>query len=131
MQPPWTINSVVQSWAQRFLVKERHAELLNSLRELQDLKRQFESQLSTIPGICLHAGAANFLLVELVDEAIDAYTLYRRLGHRGLLVRVCDSFRGMAKGRFIRLAVRTASENSRLTGELSAILRRIDSEGCI
>ncbi len=75
----------------------------------------------TIPGIYVHAGAANFLLVELMDGALDARSLYQQLGRRGLLIRVCDSFRGLAKGRFIRLSVRTLSENSRLAGELSTV----------
>jgi threonine-phosphate decarboxylase len=121
MQPPWSINSVAQAWARCFLVEEHHAQLLKTLHELRDVKLQFEAQLRTIPGICLHAGAANFILVELVDGALEAGSLYRQLGRRGLLIRVCDSFRGLAKGRFIRLSVRTTSENSRMAGELSSV----------
>ncbi len=121
MQPPWGINSVVQAWAKRFLVKEHHAQLQKTLRELRAVKQQFEAQLRTIPGICVYAGAANFLLIELIDGLLDAGTLYQQLGRRGLLIRVCDSFRGLAKGRFIRLSVRTASENRRLAGELSSV----------
>jgi histidinol-phosphate/aromatic aminotransferase/cobyric acid decarboxylase-like protein len=56
-----------------------------------------------------------------MDGALDAYSLYQRLGRRGLLIRVCDSFRGLAKGRFIRLSVRTTWENSRLADELSTV----------
>jgi threonine-phosphate decarboxylase len=59
--------------------------------------------------------------VELLEEAVDACELYQLLGRRGLLIRVCDSFRGLAKGRFIRLAVRTKSENNRCAEELSAV----------
>jgi threonine-phosphate decarboxylase len=121
MQPPWSINSVVQAWARFFLVKERHEQLLRSLHELQHVKLQFEAQLRMVPGICVHPGAANFFLVELIDGALDACTLYRKLGGRGLLIRVCDSFRGLAKGRFIRLSVRSTSENSRLVEELSSV----------
>jgi histidinol-phosphate/aromatic aminotransferase/cobyric acid decarboxylase-like protein len=36
-------------------------------------------------------------------------------------VRLCDSFHGMPKGRFLRVAVRTAAENEQLTQALSAI----------
>jgi threonine-phosphate decarboxylase len=121
MQPPWSINSVVQAWAKRFLVAEHYARLQKTLQELRDVKQQFVAQLRTIPGIHVHDGAANFLLVELTDGALDAYSLYQRLGRRGLLIRVCDSFRGLAKGRFIRLSVRTTSENSRLAEELSTV----------
>jgi threonine-phosphate decarboxylase len=121
MQPPWTINSVVQAWAKRFLVKERYDHLLQTLGELRMVKLQFEAQLRAIQGIYVHPGAANFFLVELIAESLGAGTLYQKLGRRGLLIRVGDSFRGLAKGRFIRLSVRTASENSRLVHELSAI----------
>jgi threonine-phosphate decarboxylase len=121
MQPPWSINSVVQAWAKRFLVAEHYAQLQKTLRELRDVKQQFHAQLRTIPGIHVHEGAANFFLVELTDRALDADSLYQRLGGRGLLIRVCDSFRGLAKGRFIRLSVRTTSENSRLAEELSKV----------
>jgi threonine-phosphate decarboxylase len=125
MQPPWTINSVVQAWAKQFLVKERHEQLLKSLRELRMLKLQFAAQLQAVQGISVHPGAANFLLVELTAESLDAGTLYEKLGRRGLLIRTGDSFRGLAKGRFVRLSVRTASENSRLVHELSTICREL------
>lgn len=121
MQPPWSVNSVVHGWAKQFLVKERHQQLVGTFCELRKLKLQFEAALQAIQGIRVHPGAANFLLVELLDEALNASDIYQKLGRRGLLVRVCDSFRGLAKGRFIRLSVRTASENSRLAHELSTI----------
>src|SRR6476620_2650707 len=129
MQPPWSVSSVVHAWAKQFLVKERHQQLVESLRELRNLKSQFEAQLQTIQGVCVHPGAANFLLVELMDETLDASILYQKLGRQGLLIRACDSFRGLAKGRFIRLSVRTASENSRLVHELAKtcteLIRRV------
>ena len=87
--------------------------------------------MRTIPGIYVHAGAANFLLVELVDEALDARTLYQKLGRRGLLIRVCDSFRGLAKGRFIRLSVRTHFGEQPVGRRAFSRLRRVDSESCM
>jgi threonine-phosphate decarboxylase len=125
MQPPWSINAVVQAWGKRFLLEEHHGQLLRTLEELREVKHEFEVQLRTIPGLCLYPAAANFLLVELVDRSLDADSLYQQLGRRGLLIRVCDSFRGLAKGRFIRLAVRTRSENKRLAAELSAVCAKL------
>jgi threonine-phosphate decarboxylase len=125
MQPPWTINSVVQAWAKQFLTRERNEQLRQTLRELRMVKLQFAAQLQAIEGIYVHPGAANFLLVELTAESLDAGTLYQKLGRQGLLIRVGDSFRGLAQGRFIRLSVRTTSENSRLVHELSTICREL------
>ena len=121
MQPPWSVNSLAENWSNAFLTDERRAELSLSLESLRSEKRRFAKQLSGIPGIRLHCGAANFLLLELVNESLKAGTLYKELGRRGLLVRVCDSFRGMPRGHFVRIAVRTAIENDRLVRELSAL----------
>jgi threonine-phosphate decarboxylase len=121
MQPPWCVNSLVEAWSKTFLADERRAQLADSLESLRIEKRRFVKQLSEVPGIRLHCGTVNFLLVELISELLEAGNLYEELGRRGLLVRVCDSFRGLARGRFMRLAVRTAIENDRLVRELSAL----------
>ena len=120
MQPPWSVNSLAEKWSNTFLIDERRAELSLSFESLRNEKRRFAKRLSEIPGIRVHCGAANFLLLELVNELLEGGTLYKELGHRGLLVRVCDSFRGMARGRFVRVAVRTGIENDRLVRALSA-----------
>ena len=121
MQPPWSINAVAQAWAAECLTPANHAQLLAGLREFSKTRDRFEAGLSRIAGLRVYPSAANFLLVELLDSSLDASRIYRELGRRGLLVRVCDSFHGMPKGRFIRLAVRTEEENNLLGRELTAI----------
>ena len=121
MQAPWSVNSIAEAWSRSFLTAARRAELALSFEALRLEKERFARRLSEIPGIRLHRGAANFLLLELVSESLEAGNLYGDLGRRGLLVRVCDSFRGMTAGRFIRVAVRSAFENDRLAQELSEL----------
>lgn len=121
MQPPWSINGVVQAWAKQYLVEERRAEYLASLRMLAHLREDFEKSLRSIPGIRVHSSAANFLLLELTDLPLDAARIYTELGRRGILVRVCDSFYGMPKNRFLRVAVRSASENNQFLDALFAV----------
>jgi threonine-phosphate decarboxylase len=121
IQPPWSVNGVVHAWAREFLREEHRAEYLASLRTLVKLGHDFEGCLRLIPGIKVYPSAANFVLLELTDPSFEANRIYAELGCRGILVRVCDSFYGMPKGRFLRVAVRTASENQRLVDVLSAI----------
>jgi threonine-phosphate decarboxylase len=121
IQPPWSINGVVHAWAGEFLRYERRADYLTSLRMLVTLREDFEARLRLIPGLTVHPSAANFLLLELTDSGLQAEQVYFELGCRAILVRVCDSFYGIPKGRFLRVAVRTASENRRLVEELSEI----------
>jgi threonine-phosphate decarboxylase len=121
MQPPWSVNGVVHAWARAFLRDERRAEYLASLRMLATLREDFAAKLRLVPGVTVHFSAANFLLLELVNSTLDAYKIYLELAGRGVLVRTCDSFYGMPKGRFLRVAVRTAPENERLTEALATV----------
>jgi threonine-phosphate decarboxylase len=121
MQPPWSVNGVVHAWAKEFLREEHRAEYLASLRTVTNLRDDFEAALRRIPGIRVHPSAANFLLLELTDPSFDANQIYFELGRYGILVRICDSFYGMPKGRFLRVAVRAGSENERLVDLLSVI----------
>lgn len=121
MQPPWSINGIVHAWAKHFLVEARRTDYLASLKTLTDLGEDFQKSLRCVPGIGVHASAANFLLVELTDLSLDAARIYSELGRRGILVRVCDSFDGMPKGRFLRVAVRSALENNRFADALYAV----------
>ena len=121
IQPPWSVNGVVQAWASQFLRYERRSEYLASLRMLVTLREDFQARLRLIPGITVYPSAANFLLLELTDAGLHAEQVYFKLGCRGILIRVCDSFYGMPKGRFLRVAIRTASENQRLVEVLSEI----------
>jgi hypothetical protein len=52
---------------------------------------------------------------------MPADQIYFKLGCRGILVRTCDSFYGMPKGRFLCVAVRTAPENDLLADTLNAV----------
>jgi threonine-phosphate decarboxylase len=121
MQPPWSVNSLVHAWTREFLREERRTEYLTSLRLLAKLRGDFEADLRGIPGITVYPSAANFLLLELTDSSLAADQIHFELGSRGILVRICDSFYGMPKGRFLRVAVRTASENEQLVNLLSVI----------
>jgi threonine-phosphate decarboxylase len=121
IQPPWSINGIVHAWAREFLREEHRTEYLASLRTLVKLGHDLEASLRLIPGIKVHPSAANFVLLELTGPSFDADRIYFELGSRGILVRVCDSFYGMPKGRFLRLAVRTAEENRRLVDTLSTV----------
>jgi histidinol-phosphate/aromatic aminotransferase/cobyric acid decarboxylase-like protein len=46
----------------------------------------------------------------------------RLIWERAILVRECDSFEGLAPGRYLRIAVRREIENDRLTEALAAII---------
>jgi threonine-phosphate decarboxylase len=67
--------------------------------------------------------AANFLLVRLPAAFQAAEVRERLIRQDAILVRECDSFAGLEAGRYLRVAVRSADENSRLIEALAVIFR--------
>lgn len=122
IQPPWSINSITMAWARNLLTAENYRDVRTSLEKLPLLREIFRAELAQIPGIKPHPSAANFFLVELLSTQLNASELFDALARRGFLVRVCDSFHGLARGRFVRVAVRTEKENALLVAALKQVL---------
>ncbi len=75
-------------------------------------------------GVQVFPSAANYLLVRLPEDAAPASRIRDRLiREHSILVRNCDSYEGLETGRYIRIAVRSASENDRLLGALNNVLK--------
>lgn len=128
MQPPWSINSLAAQWASEFLTPEALQDLLVGIGELTKLGLRLAEDISQIPGLRVYPSDCNFLLIETTHGALDSECIYRELGQRGILIRRCDSFHGMPKRHFIRLAVRRGWENERLVEELSLACRKLTGE---
>jgi threonine-phosphate decarboxylase len=74
-------------------------------------------------GLTVFPSAANYLLIQLQSEMPPAPELRMRLIERHrILIRNCDSYEGLAVGSYIRVAVRSAAENVRLTEALATEL---------
>jgi len=72
--------------------------------------------LQTVPGLQVFPSAANFLLLRVAG----ANRVAGRLRERGIVMRVCDNFTGLAPDTYLRVAVRKRSENQRLVEALHA-----------
>lgn len=121
IQPPWSINSITMAWAEEYLNCGHYEQVLMSLVDLPRLRTEFQARLATIPEIAVLPGAANFFLIELKMRSPGSSKIFDLLAEAGFLVRVCDSFFGMQKERFLRVAVRTEYENKRFADALEQV----------
>jgi threonine-phosphate decarboxylase len=63
--------------------------------------------------------AANYLFIELAEDMPSSAALRANLITRhSILIRNCDSYSNLAPGRYIRVAVRTREDNTRLIAAL-------------
>ena len=117
LQPPWSVSSLVQSWAEIVLAAEARTALEEGLHRLARARARLLAGLGAIGGLRPYPSAANFILVELLG-GLSTGELSERLAARRILIRSCDSFHGLAPGRFFRLAVRRPADNARLLAAL-------------
>ena len=117
MQPPWSVNGIAQLWAKHNFNKSGWAEMRQSLAQLPKLRATFTSELERVHQVRPHRSHANFLLLELLSGS--AFELIETLGKQGMLVRLCDSFSGVPRDRFIRIAIRNEDENQKLVNAIA------------
>lgn len=115
-QPAWSVSRLAQTAGLAML---RETDYQRFTREYVAARRaELFEQLDSLPAIKVFPSAANFLLLR-IPQAGD---VSRRLLERGIAVRLCDSFTGLERDCFIRVAVRKRSENQRLVEALAEVL---------
>jgi len=108
---PWNVSGIAQNIAIRALSSRSH---LEKTRKLIEKERTFLNRsISKINGFRCYDSGANFILIK---SKISSKQLQKKLLKKNILIRDCSSFRGL-DSKFIRIAVRTHSENQRLVKE--------------
>jgi threonine-phosphate decarboxylase len=115
------IQGILPTWPVTQLAMDALAEAVTdcefaeaSLRENAVERERLTASLTRL-GLAVFASAANYLLLELAHQMPASSDLRSRLiaKHR-ILIRNCDSYEGLAQGRYVRVAVRSAADNERL-----------------
>ncbi len=88
---------------------------------LKNQREKMVSLLRSVPSLTVYPGEANFLLIRIDRSDIDAETLWRRMLHQNIAIRVCSNFDGL-DNRFFRIAVRTEQENRQMLKSLEAAM---------
>ena len=116
--PPWSVNTLAQAVGAAALRDAAYAQ--ETCRFVRERRAELTGELRAIPGLFVYPGTANFLLIRIDRSGVSASELARRLIEEGIAIRVCDNFAGL-DGRFFRVAVRTAEENTRLCRSLRKV----------
>lgn len=71
-------------------------------------------------GFEVYPGRANYLLLRLPPDQKSAHVWEELIVHHGIVVRNCENFQGL-DDRFLRVAVRSSEDNSRLVLALKSL----------
>lgn len=119
--PPWSVNTLAQEAASRFLEDRAYFERTLSLIERN--RAVLMEELASIGGIKVYPGRANYLLCRL-GNGRDGEALFGFLLKRGIAIRRCANFEGLT-GEYFRIAVRDTEENRLLTGGIRAFMQGV------
>ena len=113
-QPAWSVGRLAQVAGAAAL---QDVAYLKFTREFVRQRRdELVQGLLAIPGVQVVPPTANFVFFKIPQ----ARAVARRLFERGIVVRECDRFTGVAPDMYLRVAVRKRSENQRLLEALHA-----------
>ncbi|MDE1829134.1 MAG: histidinol-phosphate aminotransferase family protein [Thaumarchaeota archaeon] len=111
---PWNVSGISQNIAMKALSGKSH---LEKTRKLVVRERKFLKDSISKTKFQCHDSQANFILIK---SKIGAKYMQKKLIKKNILVRDCSSFKGL-DDKFIRVAVRTHSENQKLVRELNKL----------
>jgi threonine-phosphate decarboxylase len=110
--PTWPVTQLAMDALTEAVADREYAEA--TLRENEVEREGLAQELREI-GLTVFPSAANYLLLELKAQMPVSSELRACLiAKYRILIRNCDSYEGLAKGRFVRVAVRFAADNRRL-----------------
>jgi threonine-phosphate decarboxylase len=116
--PPWPVSTLAQNALAEAL---RDNDYIREALETNRSARMTLGPSLAALGCRVHPAAANFLLIQLPARFPAAHIRERLLRDHAILVRECDSFRGLEGKNYLRVAVRREGENARLLAALTAI----------
>jgi threonine-phosphate decarboxylase len=114
-QEPWSVNAPALSVALACLRDASFATKTD--RWLKEERTFLSRRLAALPGFHPFPSRANFMLIRIDKNGVDALQLRSFLLGKKILIRCCDSFDGLGAGYF-RIAVKRRRDNLRLLAAL-------------
>jgi len=117
---PWNVNCLAQAAAVAALKDEGHLAVTRDL--IKKEKAWILAEFERFSSFKVYPADANFFFVDVRQSGLTSTQLAKGLLHQGILIRDCASFRGLDQ-YYIRVAVKTHSENARLIEALKRTVK--------
>jgi adenosylcobyric acid synthase len=110
-QIPWSVNTLAQKIGEKLFDDNQYFE--STVKAVIHLRKDFEDELSKFSWLNLFQSETNFILIKLSNPDLNIKKLYNFLAEKGIIIRLCDSFKALNKS-FFRIAIRSPRENKQL-----------------
>ena len=116
---PWTINSLAAVAGELMFTD---ADYIQQTRALISSERErCYQELAALPTVKVYKPTANFMLVKILKEDVDADQLFDHAIRRGLMIRNCSTFPFLSN-RFFRFCFMSPEKNTELLECLKELL---------
>lgn len=117
--PPWAVSLMGQIAAVEALKDEVYYR--NKYEATHILRKEIIENLKTIPLLKVYDSQTNFYLLELLDDHLNAETIYTELVKENIYIRNPDSMSTQFRGKFLRVAVKQKEANEKILRALKKI----------
>lgn len=117
---PWTINSLAEIAGQ---IMFQDQDYIRETKELITSERaRLYQELSSWDTVRVYDPQANFILMKILKEGVDAEILFEHCIRKGMMIRNCSTF-PFLDSQFIRFCIMSLEDNDRLIDAFRELLR--------
>lgn len=116
----WNINSFAEYFLQ--IIDKYKTDYKVGCDKIAEERSRFKTCLENIDGIVPYQSQANYILCKLTGKMTSAELTVQLLEKYDIFIKDLSSKTGFENGQFIRLAVRSAKDNDKLTAALRELL---------
>ena len=116
---PWTINSLAEIAGQ---IMFQDQDYIRETKELITSERaRLYQELSSWDTVRVYEPQANFILMKILKEGVDAEILFEHCIRKGMMIRNCSTF-PFLDSQFIRFCIMSPEDNDRLMDAFRELL---------
>ena len=117
---PWNINSLAEIAGQ---IMFQDQDYIRETKELITSERaRLYQELSSWDTVRVYDPQANFILMKILKEGVDAEILFEHCIRKGMMIRNCSTF-PFLDSQFIRFCIMSLEDNDRLIDAFRELLR--------
>lgn len=118
-QNPWSINSLAEIAGRLMFQDQEYVRLTQNL--ISSERSRLCALLGGWSGVKVYRPSANFILMRILREGVDAERLFEHCIRKGLMIRNCSTF-PFLDNSFVRFCIMLPEQNDRLLEAFSELL---------